>query len=114
MSKITTEQHYQIILSNGSTYYGRTTIGNRRFSNHKSRCKRGEHSCLQEVYDKYGCDDWVNNWLGWETGDLDYHNQIEFSRIQSDPKSLNILKGDYVLLNEEEQKKQRKKKTNEN
>ena len=105
MSEITTERHYKITLSDGSTYYGRTTLlGNRRYTAHKVLLRKGTHSTLQEVYDKYGYDDWVHEWLGYETGDLEHHRKIEFGYVQADPKSLNIHDGKYTLLSEDEKK----------
>ena len=100
--KITTEQHYKITLTGGSTYYGRTTLpGNDRYNQHRSDVKAGRHSSLQESYDKYGYDGWVHEWLGWETGDIDYHNQIEYGYVQADPKALNIRKGYWAILSED-------------
>ena len=97
---LTTERHYKITLSDGSTYYGRTTqSGNNRYSRHQSHLKAGTHKNkhIQEVYNKYGYDDWVHEWLVEETGDLDHHNNIEFGYIQSDPKSINVRVGSWVL-----------------
>ena len=112
MNKITTERHYKITLTGGSTYYGRTTLlGNKRWNIHTFDLRRGKHPCLQEVYDKYGYDDWVHEWLGWETGDLQHHRQIEFGYVQADPKSINIRKGYYLLLSEEEKKEYNYQKT---
>ena len=105
MSKITTERHYKITLKDGSTYYGRTTqLGNKRYNQHLYYARQGKHSCLQESYDKYGCDDWVNEWLGTETGDLDYHNRIEYGYIRADPKALNIHDGKRALLDKDEER----------
>ena len=99
MSNITTEQHYKITLSEGSTYYGRTTLpGDQRYELHKSDVRCGNHPSLQEVYDKYGYDDWVHEWLGWETGNNQHHNKIEFNRVQADPNALNIYDGRCRLL----------------
>ena len=108
MNKITTERHYKITFQDGSTYYGRTTSpGNIRYNDHLYRVRKGKHrnKHIQEVYDKYGYDDWVHKWLSTETGDLDYHNKIEFGYVQADPKSINIKKGYHALLSEEEQNK---------
>jgi len=109
MSKITTERHYKITLSNGSTYYGRTTQpSDDRYKRHLNTARTGTNSNkhIQEIYDKYGSDDWVHKWLGWETGGLEHHRQIEFGYIQSDPKALNIHDGRKSLLSEEEITKQ--------
>ena len=103
--KITTEQHYKITLKDGSTYYGRTTqVGNRRYHEHTSDVRRGEHGnkYVQESYDKYGYDGWVHEWLGYETGDKQHHNKIEFGYVQADPKALNIDTGRCVLLTNSE------------
>ena len=104
MSKITTERYYKITLSNGSTYYGRTTIGNQRYRNHLSTVRQGSHhnKNVQESYDRYGSDDWVHEWLGYETGDRHHHNKIEFGYVQSDPKSINIDDGRKSLLSKEQ------------
>jgi hypothetical protein len=107
MSKITTERHYKITLKDGSTYYGRTTqSGNKRYNQHLSQSRLGKHENkhIQESYDKYGYDDWVHEWLGWETGDNDYHNKIEFGYVQADPKALNINDGKRALLDEDEER----------
>jgi|TARA_R110000737_G_scaffold335539_1_gene354404 hypothetical protein len=105
MSKITTEQHYKITLTDGSTYYGRTTKGDKRYRGHQSdvRCNTHSNKHVQESYNKYGYDGWVHEWLGYETGDLQHHNKIEFGRVQADPKALNIWDGKLALLSEDEQ-----------
>ena len=97
--KITTERHYKITLSDGSVYYGRTTIEDKRYYQHLGDARRGNHDNknIQEVYNKYGYDDWVHEWLGYETGDLKHHREIELGYVQSDPKALNINTGDYIL-----------------
>ena len=94
--KITTASHYRVTLSNGSTYYGRTTRkGNVIFSEHKNSAKKGRHDSkyVQEVYNKYGCKDWKFEILTEETGNNDHHNRIEFNHIKADPKSININNG---------------------
>ena len=109
MNKITTERHYKITLSNGSTYYGRTTqSGNKRYQGHQSdvRCNTHHNKHIQEVYSKYGYDDWVHEWLGYETGDRHHHNKIEFGYVQADPKSINIDDGRKSLLSKEQIKEQ--------
>lgn len=108
MSKITTERHYKITLTDGSTYYGRTAqSGNDRYSQHRSTVRRGVHDNknIQESYNKYGYDGWIHEWLGYETGDKLHHDKIEFGYIQADPKSLNILDGRVVLLTTKEHNK---------
>ena len=104
MSEITTEHHYKITFPDGSTYYGRTTQEDKRYELHLSTARRNKHGNkhIQEVYDKYGSEDWVHKWLGWETGDLEHHRNIEFGYVQSDPKSLNIKDGRYSQLSKEE------------
>ena len=105
MSKnITTERHYRITLTGGSTYYGRTIQpGDGRYDRHLSCVRLGTHpnKHIQESYNKYGYDDWINEWLGWETGDLEHHRQIEYGYVQADPKSLNIHDGKVALLSED-------------
>ena len=101
MSKITTERHYKITLSDGSTYYGRTTQpDDNRYDQHLKTAKRGANSnkYINEVYDKYGYDDWVHEWLSTETGDIKHHRKIEFGYVQADPKSINIHDGTSALL----------------
>ena len=114
MSKITTERHYKITLTGGSTYYGRTTLGDKRYELHKSWARQGTHPCLQESYDKYGYDGWVHEWLGWETGDKLHHDKIEYGRVQTDPKSLNIQGGRYVLLDRKEYERRAYKSRRDN
>ena len=99
MSKITTERHYKITLSDGSTYYGRTIMGDLRYKQHLGQARRGDHENpnIQEVYDKYGYDDWVHKWLSTETGDKRHHDKIEYGYVQADPKALNIKSGSWVL-----------------
>ncbi len=95
---LTTQQYYRITFPDGSTYYGRTTqLGNKRYIQHLSSSKLGKHDNkhIQEVYNKYGSDGWVHEWLGTETGDLEYHNKIEYGYVKSDPKSLNIHNGNW-------------------
>ena len=106
MSKITTERHYKITLSNGSTYYGRTTIGNQRYRNHKSdvRVNKHDNPKVQESYNKYGYDGWVHEWLSTETGDKQHHDKIEYGYVQADPKALNINDGRVALLSEDEKR----------
>ncbi len=94
--KITTARHYRITLTGGSTYYGRTTQpGDDRYNRHLGCVRLGTHpnKHIQEVYNKYGYDDWVHEWLSTETGDKQHHDQIEYGRVQADPKSLNKNKG---------------------
>ena len=100
MNKITTERHYKITFQDGSTYYGRTTqLGNKRYNVHLCHAKKGKHSNkhIQEIYNKYGSDNWVHEWLGEEIGDLEYHNKIELGYVQSDPKAINIRDGSCIL-----------------
>tara|TARA_B110000977_G_C10635750_1_gene321984 strand:+ start:75 stop:500 length:426 start_codon:yes stop_codon:yes gene_type:complete len=104
MNKITTERHYKITFQNGSTYYGRTTQpGNKRYNDHLTKARKGKQSnkYIQEVYDKYGSDDWIHEWLGTEIGDKHHHDRIEFGYVQADPKSLNIKDGRRVLNKKE-------------
>ena len=104
MNKITTERHYKITFQNGSTYYGRTTQpGNKRYNDHLTKARKGKQSnkYIQEVYDKYGSDDWIHEWLGTEIGDKHHHDRIEFGYVQADPKSLNIHDGKVALLSED-------------
>ena len=104
MSKITTERHYKIIFPDGSTYYGRTTQpDNDRYYRHLGEVKRGKHSNkhIQELYNKYGSDDWVHEWLSTKIGDIEHHRQIEFGYVQADPKALNIDDGRKSLLSKE-------------
>jgi hypothetical protein len=105
MSKITTERHYKITLTGGSTYYGRTTQPrNDRYQHHQSSCRRGvnKNKHIQEIYNKYGYDDWVFEYLSTETGNIDHHNQIEFGRIQADNRSINLDTGRRALVKEED------------
>mgnify|MGYP003676112471 CR=1 FL=1 len=105
MSKITTERHYKITLTGGSTYYGRTTLpDDERYRDHLTSAERGKHDNknVQESYDKYGHDDWSHEWLGTETGNTQHHNQIEYGYVRADPKSLNIHDGKWTLLSKEE------------
>ena len=107
MSKITTEQHYKITLSKGSTYYGKTKHHiYERWGNHLQTSRLGIHKNkhIQEVYNKYGCDDWVFEVLSVEIGDLQHHNKIEFGYVQADPKALNIRRGRYALLDKDEER----------
>ena len=95
---LTTERHYKITFPDGSTYYGRTTqSGDERYRQHLSTSKLGKHDNkhIQEVYNKYGHDGWVHKWLVEETGNNEYHNNIEFGYVQSDPKALNIHNGSW-------------------
>jgi len=109
--KITTERHYRITLTGGSTYYGRTTQpGNQRYNEHLYHVRQGTHVCLQESYDKYGCEGWIHEWLSTETGNIEHHRQIEFGYVQADPKALNIHDGKVALLSKEEQIEYRREK----
>jgi len=98
MSNVRTERHYKLTLSDGSVYYGRTTLsGNKRYVNHRCNAKKGKHNKhIQEVYNKYGYDDWVWEWLGEETGDLEHHRKIEFGYVQVDPKAINLYNGRFA------------------
>tara|TARA_B110000285_G_C14773915_1_gene445311 strand:+ start:182 stop:598 length:417 start_codon:yes stop_codon:yes gene_type:complete len=107
MSDITTERHYKITFPEGSIYYGRTTQGgNKRYNEHLCAVKKGKHGNkhIQEIFNKYGCDGWIHEWLGEETGDLEHHRNIEFGYTQSDPKALNIWDGRYALLEDRQYK----------
>ena len=113
MSNITTERYYKITFPEGSIYYGRTTQGGERYKKHLSMVRRDRHpnKHIQEVYNKYGYDDWVHEWLFYETGDKDYHSRIELGMIQANPKSLNIKDGRYIQLSEEEFKQKNKEES---
>tara|TARA_R110000796_G_scaffold212440_1_gene328549 strand:+ start:173 stop:595 length:423 start_codon:yes stop_codon:yes gene_type:complete len=81
-------------------------MGDLRYKQHLGQARRGDHENpnIQEVYDKYGYDDWVHKWLSTETGDKRHHDTIEFGYVQSDPKSLNVKTGKISLLSEEDHK----------
>jgi hypothetical protein len=92
---ITTEQYYKIILTGGSTYYGRTKHHlYERWGNHLKTARLGYHpnKHLQEVYNKYGGDDWVFEVLFVKVCSKEQHSICENTLIHDDSKSLNIRK----------------------
>tara|TARA_R110000796_G_C14252470_1_gene398805 strand:- start:8 stop:502 length:495 start_codon:yes stop_codon:yes gene_type:complete len=92
---ITTEQYYKIIFRDGYTYYGRTKYHiYERWGNHLQTARLGIHSNkqLQEVYNKYGCDDWVFEILFVKVCSKEQHSICENTLIHNDSKALNIRK----------------------
>ena len=113
---LTTERHYKITFPDDSTYYGRTTLpSGERYAVHLAQVKKGKHDNkhIQEVYNKYGSDDWVHEWLGTEIGNKQHHDKIEYSYVLSDPKALNIDNGHCSLDNKEYHRQYNKKRYQE-
>ena len=110
MSKVKTERFYKLTFQNGSTYYGRTILEDKRYDCHKNDVKSYKHhnKHIQEIYNKYGYDGWVHEWLFYRTGTDKELGKVEFKLIQADPKALNIHDGKRALLSEEEKKKYHK------
>ena len=99
-----TKTYYKITFPDNTCYIGTTKIHPyERWGKHLTDARLSYHKNkhVQVVYDKYGYDGWVHEWLGYETGDKQHHNKIEFGYVQADPKALNIDDGRKSLLSKE-------------
>ena len=97
---MTTKVYYKITFPNGTCYIGRTKNFKYRLGDHIRECKRNEHKNpkMQSIFDEYGCDEWVYEWLFVGVGNKKYHSQREYSIIQTTPNTINTLIGDYALF----------------
>ena len=98
---MTTKTYYKITFPDNTCYIGATTrCWKRRMTEHRCESKQSKHQNynIQAVYDKYGYDDWVYEWLFVGTGSKKYHSIRENTLISQEPRSINIRDGRLVLV----------------
>ncbi len=99
---MTTKIYYKISFPNNTCYIGKAKNYKYRMAFHKCKVKKGTHvnKNVQAVYDEYGLDNWIYEWLFVGTGTKDYHQKREYELIQDTPNTINIFDGKHILLDE--------------
>ena len=111
MDKSTTKQYYKIIFPDNTCYIGKTgSIRDRKYQHHSDvRLGKHDNKHIQEVYNKYGYDNWEYKILFEEKGDKEYHRKREYKLIQETPNTLNLDDGRWIFLSKDEVNKYNKK-----
>ena len=103
-----TKIYYKITFPNDTCYIGCAKDFNRRMAEHRCNVKRNKHGSpgVQDIYNKYGLDNWIYEILFTETGDIQYHSKREHDLIQNTSKTLNKRVGKWATLGKKEYDKQ--------